>query len=182
MISLRPRYALGKIAAFIVVGLCLSLSAPPSVPQALGTQDREINGFNGIAWGEHLDRISGLRLIESGTRIQTYEMQAGPPPLGEAKADLVKFVAVDGEFARAAIHYSGEQNHAHMLSYLESQFGPIERAPGSMIRGLTQQFTWRTEETDVNLTYRSYQQRGTVFIESRTLAPRFNDGLTDSGF
>jgi hypothetical protein len=51
-----------------------------------------------------------------------------------------------------------------------------------MMRGLNQQFTWRNQNTEVNLSYRSYQDRGTVFIESRTLAPRFIDVLPNDAF
>jgi hypothetical protein len=56
--------------------------------------------------------------------------------LGEAKVIMFRFVAADGEFARVAIRYSGEKNHDHMLTYLQSLFGPTERSPVSMMRGL----------------------------------------------
>jgi len=42
----------------------------------------------------------------------------------------------------------------------------LQELPASMMRGTSQQFTWRMGETDVNLTYQSFQERGTVFIES----------------
>jgi hypothetical protein len=51
-----------------------------------------------------------------------------------------------------------------------------------MMRGLNQQFTLRSDETEVRLTYQSFQERGNVFIESRTLSPRFNDVLADSAY
>jgi hypothetical protein len=58
----------------------------------------------------------------------------------------------------------------------------LQELPASMMRGTSQQFTWRMGETDVNLTYQSFQERGTVFIESRTLAPRFNDVLHENAY
>lgn len=182
LIFRRRKSAAYQAAIRILACFSFSMSVVGAVPQVFGEQEREMNGFYGIPWGARLDDVAGLRLIESGDRVQTYEPTTGPPQLGDTKVDLMRLVTIEGQFARVSIHYSGEQNHSHMLSYLQSQFGPIAPAPGSMIRGLTQQFTWRTDHTEVNLTYRSYQQRGTVFIESRTLAPRFNDDLTDDGY
>jgi hypothetical protein len=129
-----------------------------------------------------LDESPDLKLVESSERIQAYEFKNGPPKLGKAELGMARLVAIKGKFARVSIRYSGEQNHAHVLAYLQSEFGPVERSPGSMMRGLNQQFTWRSEETEVNLTYQSFQERGSVFIESRTLAPRFNDVLPDSAY
>lgn len=182
LISYRRETVSYKAAVRILIGFSFYLSVLAAVSPVVGQQEREVNGFYGIPWGARLDNIADLRLIESVDRIQTYEPETGPPHLSDITVDQMRLVAIEGQFARVSIHYSGEQTHSHMLSYLESLFGPIDQTPGSMIRGLTQQFTWRTDDTEVNLTYRSYQQRGTVFIESRTLAPRFNDALTDYGY
>jgi hypothetical protein len=67
-----------------------------------------------------------------------------------------------------------------MLSFLESRFGRLERVPGQMARGLTQQYNWRGSDTEINLTYQAGTERGYIFLDSRTLAPRFNDDITDS--
>ena len=142
----------------------------------------ELKGFHGIPWGANLAERDDLKLVEKTEHVQSYELKEESTVLGDAKLSMLRFVATDGQFARVAIRYSGETNHAHILRYLQSMFGPTERSPGSMMRGLNQQFTWRSEETEVNLTYQSFQERGNVFIESRTLAPRFNDVLPDSSF
>jgi hypothetical protein len=142
----------------------------------------ESKGFYGIPWGANLAERNELKLVEETEHVESYELKDGSPLLGEAKLSMLRFVATDGRFARVAIRYSGEKNHAHILTYLQSRFGPIERSPGSMMRGLNQQFTWRSEETEVNLTYQSFQDRGSVFIESRTLAPRFNDVLPEGAY
>jgi hypothetical protein len=102
--------------------------------------------------------------------------------LGDAKVDVLRFIAIEGELARVSIRYSGNRTHTQMLAYLESHYGSFDRTPGSMMRGLNQQFTWRGAETEVNLTYESYRERGNVFVESRTLAPRFNDVLPEHGY
>lgn len=142
----------------------------------------EIKGFYGIPWGANLAERNELKLVEDTEHVETYELKDGSQLLGEATLSMLRFVATDGQFARVAIRYSGEKNHGHILTYLQSIFGPIERSPGSMMRGLNQQFTWRSEETEVNLTYQSFQDRGSIFIESRTLAPRFNDVLPESAY
>ena len=49
-----------------------------------------------------------------------------------------------------------------------------------MARGLNQQYNWRGSDTEINLTYQAGTERGYIFIDSRTLAPRFNDYITDS--
>jgi hypothetical protein len=147
-----------------------------------GAEDAAIKGFYGIPWGANLAERNELKLVEETEHVESYELKDGSPLLGEAKLSMLRFVATDGQFARVAIRYSGEKNHAHILTYLQSIFGPIERSLGSMMRGLNQQFTWRSEETEVNLTYQSFQERGSVFIESRTLAPRFNDVLPESAY
>lgn len=163
----------------LVNGISLCLCMLLCYTEASGVED---NGFYGIRWGTKLSEVAELRLIESSDRTQTYELKGSPPQLGNAKIDKLQFVATEGEFTRVSVHYSGNENHIHILEYFNSQFGPIERVPESMMRGLNQQFTWRGSETEVNLTYESYHERGNVFVESRTLAPRFNDVLPEYGY
>ena len=78
------------------------------------------------------------------------------------------------------IRYRGAETHKRILSYLESEFGRTERLPGQMLRGLNQQYNWRGSESEINLTYQSSTERGYIFLDSRTLAPRFNDLLADT--
>jgi hypothetical protein len=144
--------------------------------------DRDPNGFLGIRWGTDLAEIHELVQVQSAPRILEYEYKAGPPKIDGISVDHLRFVSIEGQFARVTIRYSGSGTHSRLLEYLQSQFGRIERGPGSMLRGLSQQFTWRGQETEANLTYDSYRQRGTVFVESRTLAPRFNDLLPESAY
>ena len=164
--------------------LCTTLLLLVSVfgLKAGAADQTEIKGFYGIPWGANLAERNELKLVEETEHVESYELKDGSPLLGEAMLSMLRFVATEGQFARVAIRYSGEKNHAHILTYLQSIFGPVERSPGSMMRGLNQQFTWRSEETEVNLTYQSFQDRGSVFIESRTLAPRFNDVLPEGAY
>lgn len=150
--------------------------------QAVVAEQQKIDGFGGIRWGSRLADVAHLKLVDSTRRIQTYEWVEGPPPLGDAQVSKMQFVTIDGDFARVAIRYSGESNHRKILAYLESRYGPVDRSLGGMMRGLNQQYSWRTDETQVNLMYHSFRERGDVFIESRTLAPRFLDLLPEHAF
>lgn len=162
-----------------VIGLGLLMC--PFMPTAALSGDiaEDPSGFYGIIWGAPLGDVPGLSQVESGEHIQAYEFKHGPPKVGEATVASMRFIAFDGQFARVMIRYEGTQTHYQILPHLESLFGPIDRIPGSMIRGLNQQFTWRGTQTEVNLTYDGGQERGAIFIESRTLAPRFTDSVPE---
>ena len=162
------------------MGLCLAIMM--STPVVCSSEELDGNGFHGIGWGTALADVEELILVESSNPVQTYVLKNRSPQLGNIALDSLRFVAIDGEFARVSIRYSGGENHNRILAYFESKLGQIDRIPGSMMRGLNQQYTWRNPNTMVNLSYRSYQDRGTVFIESRTLAPRFNDVLPNDAF
>lgn len=149
---------------------------------AAGPMTTDPNGFYGFQWGTSLSDVQDLIKVESGEHVQTYELKRGAPKLGEATVDSIRFVTFDEQFARVTIHYRGNQTHNQILTHLQSLFGPIERIPGSMMRGLNQQFTWRGSQTEVNLSYDGGRERGHLFIESRTLAPRFNDDLPEHAF
>jgi hypothetical protein len=162
------------------VGLCLSILV--TSPTAVGAAEQDPNGFYGIRWGTRLAEVADLVQVESADPIQSYELKNGPPQLDDAKVDVLRFIAIEGALARVSIRYSGNNTHARILAYFESHYGSFNRTPGSMMRGLNQQFTWRGSETEVNLTYESYRERGNVFVESRTLAPRFSDVLPEHGY
>lgn len=138
-------------------------------------------GFHGIPWGAPLANVPDLTLVISGEHISEYELKNGPPPLGKAKVDSMRFVAFDGEFARVTIRYKGKETHEQLLAYLQSQFGPIDRTPGSMMRGLNQQFNWRGAETEINMTFEARRERGFISIDSQSLAPKFNEFLPIAG-
>ncbi len=184
--SLNPERNLAGWSGLLRIGVALSLASfwgvlwPPSA--TAGEMERDPGGFYGIRWGAPLADVPELVQIETGDRLQTYEFKHGAPPLGEAKPDSVRLVAIHGQFARATVRYRGAHIHRQILAYLEREFGRADRTPGSMIRGLNQEFNWRGPETEVNLTYEGFGERGIIFIESRTLAPRFNDVIPEHGY
>ncbi len=77
------------------------------------------------------------------------------------------------------IRYRNEDTHNRIKQALESEFGKIRHNRGSMIRGLNQEYSWRLEETEISLSYRGLGERGLLMIQSRILAPRFLELLSE---
>lgn len=168
MVLLSPLFLLAAISAAMTL---------PLLPLHAANLLNDPKGFHDIRWGASLDDVSGLVLVASGERIKEYDLKDGPLPLGEAKVDSMRFFSIDGKFARVAIRYHGKRTHEQVLAYLQSRFGPVDQLPGSMMRGLNQEFTWEGPESQVTLTYEDFKERGFLFIESRTLAPKFLENV-----
>lgn len=170
----RPAGLLALLAISLVETV-LSAQVACAVPMV-----NDPRGFHDILWGVALTGRQDLEVTRSSPHITEYRLKTEAPAFAGAPVTSVAFVAVDDQFARVTIRYQGEQIHKQVLAYLEKEFGPIERIPGQMTRGLNQQYNWRGPETEINLTYQASTERGFISIDSRTLAPRFNDQLTDS--
>jgi hypothetical protein len=154
--------------------LIVAFTAAP-IPAA--DMQNDPKGFHSIPWGASLENRPQFNLVAPGSRIKGYELKDGPPPLGDAHVDSMRFFTIDGKFARVAIRYRGKQTHQQVLAYLHDQFGPSDYASGSMMRGLNQQHSWKGTDSQINLTYEDLGQRGNLFIESRQLAPSFLENL-----
>lgn len=137
-------------------------------------------GFHDIPWGTPLSSRQDMETIRVGPHIIEYLFKREPASFAGTEMTSILYVSLDDQFARVMIRYQGEPVHKHVLRFLENQFGGLERIPGQMARGLTQQYTWRGSDTEITLTYQAGTERGYIFIDSRTLAPRFNDYITDS--
>lgn len=135
------------------------------------------NGFQGIPWGAPLPESPDWIPAGSSDRIREFERKQGPPRLGDATVESLRYVTIDGKFARVAVRYQGRAAHQQIMSYLEGQFGPIDRTPGQVAGGFLQQFNWRGDETEINLTYEVKKERGLVFIESRSLSQAFTENI-----
>jgi len=158
-----------------MAGLVLWAQVVGAVPM---TNDPK--GFHDIAWGVALIARQDMEATRSGPHVNEYRLKAEAPSFAGAEMTSIRYVTVDDQFARVIIRYQGDQVHRRVLRYMESQFGPLEHIPGQMTRGLNQQYNWRGSETEINLTYQASTERGFIFIDSRTLAPRFNDQISDS--
>jgi len=137
-------------------------------------------GFHDIPWGAPLAEREDLERIRSASHTNEYRFKSEVPSFAGTEVSSIAYVSVDNQFARVIVRYQGERAHKQVLHYMETEFGTLERIPGQMARGLNQQYTWRGPETEINLTYQAGTERGHIFIDSRTLAPRFNDQITDS--
>ncbi len=165
-------------------GLCLALLGllvlcSPFLADAVPMLN-DPNGFQTMAWGTTLTMRPDLEITRAGPHVNEYQLKGSPPSYGGVPVERLRLLSVDEQFARVTIHYQGDDRHKQILAYLEQQFGSLERVPGQMMRGLNQQYTWRGADTEITVTYHANTERGFVFIDSRTLAPRFNDHITDS--
>lgn len=174
-----PRFR--RLALYTALALAIAFLMPLAVLADI-TMTSDPNGFYGFTWGDSLDELPEMHLTYSSDLIKEYELKSGPGRLGDAEVERVRFSTVEGKFARVAIRYGGENNHQLVMSYLQSRFGEIERMPGTMVRGLNQQYNWRGIETEITMTYRRNGERGYVYVESRTLAPRFLDALPEHNY
>ena len=136
-------------------------------------------GFAGIKWGASLHNMKRLSLIDLDGQIQTYQFTSNSFEFANAKVESLHLLSIDGKFARVMIRYQGEETHKLIMQYLTNQYGKVRRRPGSMLRGLTQENTWRGNETEVNLNYREHGARGFLMIQRRILAPIFLDLTSD---
>lgn len=168
-------------ACFRMLLLCVAFVALLDAPSAFAVpMTNDPKGFHDIGWGAELTGHPDLEAARVGPHIAEYRTKAGASTFAGAEMMSILLVAVDNQFARVTIRYQGEQTHAQVMRFLETQYGALERIPGQMTRGLNQQYNWRGPETEINVTYQASTERGFIFIDSRTLAPRFNDFITDS--
>ena len=134
-------------------------------------------GFEGIPWGVAFSESAEFTLVENGRRVKGYELKQGPPPWGPTPLDSMRFVTIDGKFGRVTIRYHGSDAHQQIISFLESKHGLLDRTPGQIAGKFVKQANWRGDETEISLTYDSRTDRGIIFVESRSLATSFADGM-----
>lgn len=144
--------------------------------------EQDPKSFNGIGWGTPFSESAVYAKVDESGKIRTYERTDGRPFLGPVRVESMKFVTIEGQFARVIVRYLGKSTHEQVLTHLQSLYGPIDRTPGAMTRGSGQQFNWRGTDTEVNLTYETVREVGFLFIDSAVLAPRFNDSLPEHAY
>ncbi|SLM48927.1 conserved protein of unknown function [Nitrospira japonica] len=133
-------------------------------------------GFEGIPWGAAFSETPEFLLVENGAHIKGYELQQGPPDLGTAKVDSMRFLTFDGQFARVVIRYHGQETHERIVSYFQSLYGPLDRTPGQISKGPVQQLNWQGDDSEIILTYEGMKDRGIIFFEHRPSALKFSEG------
>ena len=155
------------------------MACAPALAAAV-SMTNDPKGFGNIIWGAALNARADLEPTTQGRNTIEYRFKNTPPSFADSPVESLHLSTVDGQFARVTVRYRGEETHKRILAYLESEFGRMERLPGQMLRGLNQQYNWRGNESEINLTYQAGTERGYLFLDSRTLAPRFNDLLADT--
>ncbi|MBA5865478.1 MAG: hypothetical protein GDA67_02145 [Nitrospira sp. CR1.3] len=160
--------------AFLILFWHLSLLVQPAgaVPMV-----NDPKGFEGIPWGAEFSETPEFILVEDGARIKGYELKQGPPPLGPVKVDSMRFLTLNGGFARVVIRYHGRASHDQIVSYFQSRYGPLDRTPGQITKGAVQQLNWQGDESDIVLTYESLSDRGIIFFEHRPSALKFSEEM-----
>jgi len=169
-----------QLLRYLSFGYVCILGALYPLPVTAVPMLNDPNGFQNIEWGAALAGRPDVVPARTSPHISEYRSTSGPASFAGAEMTSILLLAIDNQFARVTIRYQSEQTHAQVMRFLEAQFGPLERIPGQMARGLNQQYNWRGPDTEINVTYQASTERGFIFIDSRTLAPRFNDHITDS--
>jgi hypothetical protein len=168
-----PSSSLPPVALASLSVLCLGLFV--AAPVLAVSMLNDPKGFRDFAWGAPLSESSGLTLTFSDERVKEFELKQAPPTLGGTPVDSMKLFSIDNQFARVSVRYRGKRAHEQLVAYLQAQYGPLDLTPGQIAASGNYQFTWRGTETEVNLTFDVRQERGVLFIESRTLAAKFLD-------
>src|SRR4029079_5549903 len=161
---------------FVYVLMAGVMFCAPALAGAV-SMTNDPKGFRNIGWGAPLNTRTDLEPTRHGPNIIEYRFKNAPPSFANILAEILDLSTGEAQFPRLRIRYHGEDTHKRILAYLESEFGRMERLPGQMLRGLNQQYNWRGTESEINLTYQAGTERGYLFLDSRTLAPRFNDLL-----
>jgi hypothetical protein len=94
----------------------------------------------------------------------------------------MKFSTIDGKFARVMVRYSGKDAHDRILSYLQQQFGPLDRTPGQVAGGAVKFFNWQGTDSEIILRYDLRTSQGVIFFESEAFRAKFNEGNSPSTF
>ena len=120
-----------RIICVLVLLLWLPSLQAGAVPMA-----NDPNGFEGITWGANLADSDSFVKVEDAGRLRNFELKAGVPTLGNSNVDSMRFMTIDGQFARVTVRYHGKEVHDQVLGYLQNQYGPLDRTPGQIAGGV----------------------------------------------
>ncbi len=176
--SLRPCWT---VCLSILVQTLCALTLSGSLAFAVPMQN-DPNGFEGIPWGAAFSETDSFVKVEDAGRAQTYELKTGAPALGPAKVDSMRFLTVDGKFARVTVRYQGKATHDQILAYLQSRYGSLDRTPGQFTGGPVKFYSWTGFESDINLRYETATDRGIIFFESQELRLKITEGNSATVF
>ena len=140
------------------------------------------NGFEGIPWGAPLSQDAQFEKVEQADPLETYESKNGAPAIGPVTVDSLRLTTFEGKLGRVTVRYTGKETHEHVLQYLQSTYGPLDRTPGQIAVGPIKVYAWHGFDTEVTLRYETNSQRGIIFFESRTLREKLSEGNSGTVF
>lgn len=170
-------YHFRRFRLLLTVLIVLGYSSLLAVPVYAVPMVNDPKGFEGIPWGAAFSETADFLLVDDSPHIKGYELKQGPPPLSNAKVDSMRFLTLDGQFARVVIRYHGLATHDQIVAYFQSRYGPLDRTPGQIAKGAVQQLNWQGEESEIILTYERLTDRGIIFFEHRPSALKFSEGM-----
>ncbi len=147
-----------------------------------GPLTNDPQGFYGIKWGHSLIESPQLTKFDSQKSLDYYRPRDLAPSIWGIPVTSIKLLSINDQFARITIHYRGEKAHQALLNELESKFGEITHPPGSMMRGLNQEYSWRGSSTEISITYQGLSERGFLAAQSRILAAEVMNTISDQSF
>ena len=80
--------------------------------------------------------------VDVAGRLRIFVIKSGAPTLGPAKVESMRFMTIEGQFARVTVRYRGKEVHDQILEYLQSQYGPLDRTPGQIAGGVVKFLSW----------------------------------------
>ncbi len=140
------------------------------------------NGFEGITWGATIADSDNFVKVEDAGRLRNFEIKSGAPTLGPAKVESMRFMTIEGQFARVTVRYRGKEVHDQILEYLQSQYGPLDRTPGQIAGGVVKFLSWQGWNSEITLRYDTRTDQGIIFFESQTLRSKLAEGNSATVF
>ncbi|MCC6139571.1 MAG: hypothetical protein IT389_03025 [Nitrospira sp.] len=140
------------------------------------------NGFEGLPWESAIAEGDRFTKVEEAGRLLSYELKSGQPVLGTIPVEVLRFTTFDGKFGRVLVRYHGKETHEHILAYLQTQYGPLDRTPGQISVGPIRVYAWHGFDTEITLRYESRMERGIIFFESRILREKLSEGNSGTVF
>lgn len=161
----------------VLLGLLIQASVAFAVPIL-----NDPNGFEGLAWESKITEDDQFSTVEEAGQLRSYELKTGKPTLGAIPIDVLRYTTFDGKFGRVLVRYHSKDTHEHIMTYLQTTYGPLDRTPGQISVGPIRVYAWHGFDTEITLRYESRLEQGVIFFESRILREKLAEGNSGTVF
>jgi hypothetical protein len=168
-------------ASFRLCGLLLMLTLASTGAWAV-PMTNDPNGFEGIPWGAAFGESDTFKKVEDTGRLSSFELKSDAPLLGAAKVESMRFMTIEGQFARVTVRYRGKDVHEQILNYLQTKYGPLDRTPGQIASGVVKFLSWQGFNSEITLRFDTRTDQGIIFFESQSLRSKLSDGNSATVF